>query len=63
MKEPTYHCPDCNSDRVATEYHQKIMVNTDEHYNHSMKPYDSDSPATCLDCRWRGLRQDLKKNT
>ena len=61
MTEPTYHCPDCDSDRVTTEHHQMFMVNTDEHYCHSMKTHDSDSPATCLDCRWKGLRQDLKE--
>lgn len=61
MKEPTYHCPECDSDRVTTEHHQMFMVNTGDHYCHSMKTQDSDSPATCLDCGWNGLRQDLKE--
>ena len=55
----TYTCPDCGSDRVTTEHHQKFMVNTNEHYCHSMKTHDADSPATCLDCEWRGENQQL----
>lgn len=52
-------CPDCGSDQVVTEYHESIFVNTDEHYCHSMKAHDSDSPARCLDCRWSGIRANL----
>ena len=64
LKELTQHCPECESDKVATEHHQMFMVNTGEHYCHSMKTHDADSPATCLACRWTGLNQDLKeKNT
>ena len=38
-----------------------IYVNSDDHYCHSMKAHDSDSPATCLDefCGWRGIRANL----
>ena len=61
MTEPIYVCPECGSDRVTTEHHQKFMVNTDDHYCHSMKPQDADSPATCIDCQWTGERRDLKK--
>ena len=64
MKEPTYHCPECDSERVTTEHHQMFMRNTGEHYCHSMKPQDGDSPATCLDCHWTGEGYQLKeKNT
>ena len=45
MTEPIYVCPECGSD----------------HYCHSMKPQDADSPATCIDCQWIGERRDLKK--
>ena len=48
--EPIYVCPACGSDQVTTEHHQKFMVNTGDHYCHSMKPQDADSPATCIDC-------------
>ena len=61
LKEPTYHCPECESEKVATEHHQMFMVNTGEHYCHSMKTHDADSPATCLACRWTGVKQDLKE--
>ena len=64
MTERSYHCPECDSDRVTTEHHQVFMVNTGKHYCHSMWPQESDSPATCLDCAWEGQRKDLKeKNT
>lgn len=54
-------CPECKSERVCTEYHQKIFVNTWEHYCHSMKAHDDDSPATCLDCDWKGIRINLSQ--
>ena len=60
MTEPLLTCPECGSEEVATEHHQMFMVNTGEHYCHRMKTQDGDSPATCLGCRWTGLRQDLK---
>lgn len=64
MNEPIYHCPECDSKHVTTEHHQMFMVNTSEHYCHSMKTQDMDSPATCLACRWKGQRhQLLEKNT
>ena len=61
MSEPTYTCPECGSDRVATEHHQMFMVNTGEHYCHTVKPQDAASPAACLACRWEGERRDLKE--
>ncbi len=59
--EPILVCPECNSDNVVTEHHQMFMVNTGEHYCHSTKVFDSDSPATCLDCRWKGERNQLQE--
>jgi predicted Zn-ribbon and HTH transcriptional regulator len=64
MTERSYHCPQCDSDRVVTEEHEQIFVNTLRHYCHSMNRCDRDSPATCLVCGWEGQRCDLKeKNT
>lgn len=60
-KEPTYHCPECGSDQVTTEHHQMFMVNTGEHYCHSVKTQDPDSPATCLRCSWMGVRHQLEE--
>lgn len=54
-------CPECGSDNVTSEHHQQFMVNTGDHYCHSMKVQDSDSPATCLECDWVGERKDLKE--
>ena len=31
MTEPIYVCPECGSDRVTTEHHQKFMANTGDH--------------------------------
>jgi hypothetical protein len=54
-------CPECSSTEVTVAHTQTFMVNTDEHYCHSVKPYDDDSPAQCLDrsCYWLGKRKDL----
>ena len=60
MTEPIYVCPACGSDRVTTEHIKTIMVYTGGHFSHIVKPHDSDSPATCLDCEWTGERRDLK---
>ena len=43
----------------CTQHHQMFMVNTSEHYCHSVKTHDADSPATCLACWWKGERKDL----
>ena len=63
MTEPKLTCPACGSDQVTTEHHQMFMVNTQEHYCHSMKTQDSNSPATCLDCCWEGERKDLQEKS
>ena len=52
-------CPECGSEQVTTEHHQMFYANTGEHYCHSMKTHDDNSPATCLDCDWKGVRSDL----
>jgi len=52
-------CPECMSEQVTLQYWQTFMANTMEHYCHSMKPQDDDSPSSCLDCQWTGLHRDL----
>lgn len=52
-------CPDCYSKNVVTTYEQLVDANTFDHWCHSIKPYDHDSPAICLDCNWNGVRNDL----
>jgi transcription elongation factor Elf1 len=52
-------CPKCNSDWIAVTAEQMWLVNTNEHWCHSVKTQDSDAKATCLDCAWVGQRQQL----
>lgn len=52
-------CPACGSDRVATTAEQMFMVNSGDHYCHSVKAHDDEAKATCLACRWKGQRKDL----
>ena len=59
MKAEPLKCPECESLKVATTAEQMFMVNTGEHYCHSVKTHDADSKATCLDCRWTGRRDEL----
>lgn len=54
-----FRCPECGSDRVTVSHVQLFMVNTGEHFCHSIKTQDSNSPALCLDCQWEGERKDL----
>ena len=61
MTADTLTCPECGSTEVAVTAEQMFMVNTGEHYCHSVKAQDSDAQATCLACRWKGQRQDLKE--
>ena len=59
MADKPLKCPDCGSLDVATTAEQMFMVNTGEHYCHSVKPFDPDAKATCLKCRWVGRRDQL----
>lgn len=61
MSKLTYVCPNCGSGDVAVTEETMFMVNTMEHYCHSVKAHDSDAKATCLDCQWRGRRDHLIK--
>lgn len=36
-----------------------LSLNTDAHYCNSVKTYDDNSKATCLDCNWKGIREEL----
>lgn len=54
-------CPECGSDQVTLAHEQMFMANTFEHYCHSIKVQDDDSPSTCLnaECNWSGTRKKL----
>jgi hypothetical protein len=55
-------CPNCGSKKVCVTVEQKFMVNTGEHYCHSVKAHDSNANCTCLECRWEGMRATLVSN-
>lgn len=54
-----YTCPECESEEVTLAHIQKFMANSGDHYCHSVKTHDYDSPADCLDCDWSGYRHEL----
>ena len=57
--EDMLHCPECGSEEVAVTAERMIMVNTGDHYCHSVKTQDADAKATCLGCQWVGQRNQL----
>ena len=61
--EQKLRCPECQSSKVAATEETKWMVNTMEHYCHSVKAHDSDAKVTCLKCRWEGQRHQLITKT
>ena len=52
-------CPVCFSSEVASTDSQLIMVNTGEHYMHSVKARDVHSRTICISCGWSGVLRDL----
>ena len=54
-----FKCPKCQSERVTVAHVQSFMANTGEHFCHSIKTQDADSPSYCIDCGWEGERQNL----
>lgn len=56
-------CPSCGSDRVAATHEQMFMVNTGEHYCHSVKTHDENYKCLCLECDWDGQKSALKQVT
>ena len=58
-------CPECGSTEVAVTAEQMFMVNSGEHYCHSVKTQDDDAKAECLNagCSWAGCRSQLVSTT
>ena len=52
-------CPECGSEEVTVSHVQTFMVNSGDHYCHSVKCHDPESEARCLECRWSGCRHML----
>ena len=59
--DSVFKCPECDSLKVTVTAEQKFMVNSGEHYCHSVKTQDHNAKTTCLDCNWIGTRQQLKE--
>lgn len=55
VAEQILSCPECKSNDVTVGHIQLFMANTHEHYCHSVKTQDHNSPSSCLDCGWEGL--------
>lgn len=53
------YCPSCGSNRVTVTEETKYMINTLEHWCHSVKAYDEDAKVDCLVCNWQGIRAQL----
>jgi Tfp pilus assembly protein PilV len=56
-------CPECDGHHVAVAAEEMFMVNTGEHYCHSVKTQDADAKATCLECWWVGRNDELKSQS
>lgn len=59
VNEELLKCPECGSQEVTVTHEQSFMVNTGEHYCHSVKTHDADSKSKCLECGWCGRRDQL----
>ena len=59
MSNDLLKCPECGSAEVTVCHKQRFMANTGAHYCHSVKTQDGNSEATCLDCEWVGVRDQL----
>lgn len=58
--EELFVCPECGSNKVTATHEQMFMVNSGDHYCHSVKVQDADAKATCLSCLWVGRRDQLQ---
>ena len=54
-------CPKCESEQVVVTAEQQFMVNTDEHYCHSVKTQDTAAKVICLECWWECERIQLEE--
>lgn len=63
-KEPsTFFCPECNSEKVYARGETLWELNTYMVYCESVKPFDDDAKAECLECKWKGFKRDLIDKT
>lgn len=53
-------CPNCGeTEELLLVEEQSFYANTQELFCTSVKMYDHDAKAKCLQCGWRGVREDL----
>lgn len=52
-------CPECGRPNVAVTVEQMFMVNSGDHYCHTVKAHDADAKVKCISCGWQGVRQQL----
>ena len=52
-------CPECESSNVVVTEETMWYANGYEVFCHSVKSYDNDAKAECLDCEWKGHRKNL----
>lgn len=57
--ESELRCPSCGSNQVTVTEETMFMVNTMEHWCHSVKAHDAAARADCLACHWQGIRAQL----
>ena len=59
MNSTIFRCPECECTDVTVKHVQSFMVNTGEHYCHSVKIQDAGAESQCLSCGWVGFRSEL----
>lgn len=59
MKTEYFECPECTSPGLIVTEEQMFMLNTLDHYCHSVKAGDANAKVYCLDCGWSGLRFEV----
>ena len=59
MKTEYFECPECSSTELTVSEEQMFMLNTLDHYCHSIKAGDYNAKVNCLHCGWSGQRFEL----
>lgn len=59
-KKKLFVCPECECEDILVYSMTSWEINKDmEYFCESVKPYDSDAPARCIDCHWDGISSQL----
>jgi len=60
MKETIYKCPECCSEELLVREVTSYYLNTGGFFCHSVKTQDSDAGIQCMECDWKGTRNDVE---